>query len=482
MRKLFLVLFFACVFFARAEVTEEEGVLVLTDSNFDDVIKQHEYLLVEFYAPWCGHCKKLAPEYAKAAQVLRPEGLYLAKVDATIHKELGSRFGIEGFPTLKFFVNGNPVEYTGGRTESDIVNWIRKKTGPASKELNSVEEVENFHKGSEVALVLFGDNAALFDIYERFAKSNDDISFAHSRNADVLSHYNVQPGTVVIFKKFDEGRNDLTEAFTEDSLREFVNTHSSPLVMKFDEKAAQLVFGKNVPGLFLYRDRNAENTAQLDEIVTNIAKKYKGKLQVLTTGITEGLETRLAEYIGVTAEDLPTLRIHDTRVDLKKYNLDGEITAESAEKFVEDWLSGSLRPHLKSEEVPATQDEPVYVLVGKEFDKVVLDSEKDVLVEFYAPWCGHCKSLAPIYDELATKLKHNKNLIIAKMDATANETEHVQIQGFPTIKFWPAGNKSAPMDYNGDRTVDGFIQFLTQHATNKVETAAPSTDDAKTDL
>ena len=125
-----------------------------------------------------------------------------------------------------------------------------------------------------------------------------------------------------------------------------------------------------------------------------------------------------------------------------------------------------MKSTLKSEEIPATQEGPVYVLVGKSFDEIVMDPTKDVLVEFYAPWCGHCKKLAPIYDELAQKLAHNKNLIIAKMDSTANETDKVTIQGFPTIKFWPAGNKSAPKDFEGERTVDGFIDYLTKHATN----------------
>lgn len=88
-----------------AEVEEEEGVLVLTDANFDEVLAKNDYLLVEFYAPWCGHCKSLAPEYVKAAERLRNnEPSYnIAKVDATANDELAQRFGIKGFPTLFFF-------------------------------------------------------------------------------------------------------------------------------------------------------------------------------------------------------------------------------------------------------------------------------------------------------------------------------------------------------------------------------------------
>ena len=97
-----------------------------------------------------------------------------------------------------------------------------------------------------------------------------------------------------------------------------------------------------------------------------------------------------------------------------------------------------------------------------------MDDTKDVLVEFYAPWCGHCKKIAPIYDELAKNLKHNKNLIIAKVDSTLNEVQEVSIKGFPTIKFFPARKKSSPIDFDGDRTVEGFTIWLEKHCTNAI--------------
>jgi len=88
-----------------------------------------------------------------------------------------------------------------------------------------------------------------------------------------------------------------------------------------------------------------------------------------------------------------------------------------------------------------------------------LDSTKDVLVEFYAPWCGHCKALAPKLENFAKAIKGYKSFVIAKVDATANEIPGVEIEGYPTLKFYPAKNKT-PVDYDGGRDEAGLLEFF----------------------
>ena len=94
-----------------------------------------------------------------------------------------------------------------------------------------------------------------------------------------------------------------------------------------------------------------------------------------------------------------------------------------------------------------------------------MDPTKDVLVKFYAPWCGHCKQLAPVWDELATDLKDVPNLVIAKFDATVNEADGVQIRGYPTLKWYPKDDKSGK-DFEGDRKVEDFKTFLKDNSSS----------------
>jgi protein disulfide-isomerase A1 len=96
---------------------DDKDVVVLKEGNFSDFVTKNKFVMVEFYAPWCGHCQSLAPEYAAAATELKAEEVMLAKVDATEENELAQEYDIQGFPTVYFFVDGVHRPYPGPRNK-----------------------------------------------------------------------------------------------------------------------------------------------------------------------------------------------------------------------------------------------------------------------------------------------------------------------------------------------------------------------------
>ncbi len=119
-------------------------VVVLTDNTFDQVIKENHAVMVKFFAPWCGHCKALAPEYEKAAKIAKEKGkkYVLAELDATVQTKVAARFAIHGYPTLKLFIDGTPINYEGERKTDPILAYIEKKILPPSVELKTVADIK----------------------------------------------------------------------------------------------------------------------------------------------------------------------------------------------------------------------------------------------------------------------------------------------------------------------------------------------------
>jgi len=130
MKGLFVLTFTVLLYVANAKVVD------LTPENFDSVVDGSKGAFVEFFAPWCGHCKSLAPEYEVVGDAFDKESsVVIAKVDADAHRDLGGRFDVHGFQTLKWFPKGSttPEAYEGGRTADDIIKFINGKAGTRAK-------------------------------------------------------------------------------------------------------------------------------------------------------------------------------------------------------------------------------------------------------------------------------------------------------------------------------------------------------------
>ena len=193
-----------------------------------------------------------------------------------------------------------------------------------------------------------------------------------------------------------------------------------------------------------------------------VAKKYQGKLTVAMSNeeeyIHELKELSLADW----GEEVAVAIWAGKR---QRYAFKEDFTTENLQDFVSDYFAGKLQRVIKSQPVPKKTKGPVKVVVGSTFEKIVNDPEKDVMIELYAPWCGHCKKFESTYKELAKRFVSNKKLVIAKMDATANDVAMgYDYSGFPTIYFSPARGEKAVL-YDGGRDLDSLDAFLREHAT-----------------
>ncbi|KAK7463957.1 hypothetical protein BaRGS_00038039 [Batillaria attramentaria] len=468
-------LLFSCALLA----VSASDVLEFTDDNFKDKVAQHDVILVEFYAPWCGHCKKLAPEYEKAATRLKSNDppVPLAKVDCTEEKDTCSQYGVSGYPTLKIFKGGElKKDYDGPREADGIVRVMQKEAGPSSKEITEPSELDKFLSKESAAVVGFFTDAdsSLAKTFQKVADTTDDMRFAHTVAKSVLDKYDYKD-EIVLFRpkamqnKFEESAVKFPDSPSHGNIKLFLEKEQFGLCGHRTSANA----GKFKRPLFVaFYDvdyvKNAKGTNYWRNRVMKVAKKLTDEgLSAYFAVSNKGEMLQELEECGLeTSSDAPVVCGYDSAS--RKFYLQ-QFTMDKFEQFVRDVLDQKLDPYLKSEPVP-DNDQPLKVAVAKNFQELVNDPDRDVLIEFYAPWCGHCKNLAPKYEELAEKMKDEPEITIAKMDATANDVPTpYEVRGFPTIYFAPKGSKSSPKKYESGREVDDFIKYLARESTNELQ-------------
>lgn len=452
MKSLALVVLVATAF---ADVADPDTV-VLTDSNFDRFIESEKAVLVEFYAPWCGHCKNLAPEYAKAATALKKFDIQIGKLDATEYGSVASKYDVSGYPTLKVFRAGKPTDYNGPREAAGIIQYMKKEAAPAAEELASDADIGAYVVRLDAPVFVGSfkdkDSTAAKDFIAT-ANANRDYSFAviyGAKEDSVARYFPATPRYATgDAKVVYEGKKFKGSEYTD-----FLASASLPLVGVKDSSSAHAydAVGKPTVTVFVPNFAPENDPAGVKYYVNRVKKvaaDYKDKLTfALASGSSAPFELHSGKpyTLGVTpgkfrGEDAPA----------KGFDKEG------LKAFVDAFLAGEVEEFLKSEPIPDEQGD-VKVLVGKNFKAET--EGKAGLIEFYAPWCGHCKNLAPTWDKLGKKAAEKApNVLIAKMDATANDVPAgFDVTGFPTIYYVDADGEKTK--YQGGRDLKDFVKYL----------------------
>jgi len=469
--------FFFSVLLAVALVTADD-VLDLGDSDFDAKLADIDTALVMFYAPWCGHCKRLKPEFEKSAGDLLANDppVSLVKVDCTeAGKDTCGRFEVRGYPTLKIFRNGElSSDYNGPREAAGITKFMKSQVGPASKEIKTVAEAEAILGKTDA--VIFGFGAADSTIQQTLAKTaaklREEYTFAHTSAEEVMTKLGHTEGVVMFRPKHLQSK-------FEDSAVVYSGSDS-------DKGALATWIGDNINGLCGHRTtdnakdfkmplvtayysvdyaKNPKGTNYWRNRVLKVGKEFDGFNFAISNK--DDFMSELSEFgFDAATGDKPVVAARDAKG--LKYKMSAEFDMTTFKEFLTELEAGNVEPWIKSEPVPDNSAAGVKVAVAKNFEELVTKSEKDVLVEFYAPWCGHCKKLTPIYDELGEKMAE-ENVEIVKMDATANDVPpEFDVKGFPTLYWLPKDSKK-PVSYNGGRELDDFIKYIAENASDELK-------------
>lgn len=366
-----------CLNFASVLADDEHASTAINfnEESFGEKVANKPHFVM-FFAPWCGHCKRLAPTWEDLSVKYNEkdedeQDVLIGKVDCTIETALCSAQEVTGYPTLKFFKSGvdSGVKHRGQRDLHNLVKFINEQMGyeqPEEPEIVPEDPVV------DTGLYVLNDKS-----YTKHVSSGDHF----------IKFYAPWCGHC---QKLAPAWAELAKAYEEDK---------KVKIGKLDCTQAQTVCQDNqvrgYPTLHYIRDGK-------------IVETYKG------------------------GRDL-----------------------ESMKDFVKT-MSGNAGAE------PKAVKSDVAILNKDSFDDQI--KEGVTFVKFFAPWCGHCKRLAPTWEELATKFAENNGVTIAKVDCTADDNTNKDlcnsqgVNGFPTLNIYKNGEKIE--EFNGKRTIEDLEAFV----------------------
>jgi len=399
---------------------------------------------------------------------------------------------------MYYFVNGDRKPYEGPRDANGIVEYLRKRELPAVKVMKE-EEVMPFVSAldnKEFALIAHVKNKSARQRALYYAVEQHLIDYSVSKIwfVAVLLPQAANPkndAKLVLHRPgFSENEGKLATfmgSWSSDSMAQWVkqNTYQrigAHFMSQYHWKNIESLGWNGVVSICIDHSKPDIPDAVKEghvkptvlEAVAPLVDKYpKWKFTFCELSSLKNNEKKM---LGLAEGSEFVISV--VRGERKRFVLEGAENIQNKdklEKFLADVSAGKLKPHYKSEPKPqsATDVDGVTVLTGDTFEDKVLNPKSDVFVEFYAPWCGHCKKLAPIWADLAKKAKtagwDTRGIVIAKMDATANECEE-EVTGFPTMVLYPAVRSDRKMKqkllYSGARELGQLTEFLLENAKN----------------
>ncbi|XP_037050893.1 protein disulfide-isomerase A3-like [Bradysia coprophila] len=469
----------AVVFLAVLGLTiADDSLLDLTDADFSSRIAGINAAMVLFYDPWCPYCPKGKEEFEKASEALRgtKQPFLLATVNCYENgKETCLKYSIEieNDPIIKIFRMGElSQQYNEAEDAAGIAKFMKTRYGVASTELLTLAETEEFLKAKEPTILAFFEKGNdLETFYFKYAGHfTGDYRFGHSSADEVFSKYN-EKNSILLFRapqfhnKFEPNWATF-KGDTQEELTKFIKKNWYGLV---GHRKPDNIGDFEHPNVVVYYTidyvNNAKQTNYWRNRILQVAKDNTDYKFAISSDDDFGLELlRFGQtYLG----EEPLVTAYDK--DGRKFKMTSAFSVENLKQFVLGVKQGTIEPFIKSQAIPTANDEPVKIAVAKNFDEIVINNGKDTFLEIYAPSCGYCRELKPVFDELGAKMI-DEDVEIVKLDGANNEVPVVfQLQGFPSLYWLPKDSKNKPIMYVGGKTLNAFIEYIAEHASSELK-------------
>lgn len=373
--------------------------------------------------------------------------------------------GVEGFPTLYFYENGERFDFDGGRTHYKILDWVKKRTESPSTYIESHLPIEEALAERELAFVFWGDEFdPIYNLYKDVVKHYMDLDFFNTDSEAVRAHYGVpQHVKISLFRRFEDKRVDYEDEYSEEALLAFLKSKTIPTVIQLNQRYMKMIFGDRRDAILLVHNLGEINERAL-VAVREAAAVLKDKILVAVVNTSIEIGQKISTYYHVVKDEIPMLgMIHFEDKAPEKYILRGErITKDSILRFYEDVKARKLKKEPRTAEHPDRNDDFLKVAVGITFKDLVFDDTKDVLVYVYGPNCDPCREiLENLIRPMAKKVYPVENLRVVKIDASQNDLP-VIVEKIPAIIYFPRNNKDHPHRYTGPLIVEEVKKWIRQ--------------------